>query len=311
MIMKNKKAMFFTVLVISILLIFVISYSFVSISKDRKAINRRIETMNNFVFSTEKDLPRQLYISGFRIIFLIEKDILETGDYIGDLNATIEELFYNGSMNGNNQELMKGANFSGMQEFVDNKASKINAEVYLSEPVLKVTQEDPWNIKFSLNISMLVVDNANLSSWNKTLEVNSYIPIENFEDPVYIVETNNVITNKISRTSYYPFVEGSDISNLSDHLVNSSYVSSVLAPSFLQRLEGNFGSSDNGIESLVYLPSLSSQGMPIEDKCIVDYIYFSSQNPSPLYMTTGMQGWFKLDEPHLDVYQVENISYVV
>ncbi len=307
----NKKGMFFTLLVISILLLFIISYSFVSISKDRRAINRRIETMNNFVFSIEKDLPRQLYISGFRIIFLAEKEILDTGEYASDLNSTIEELFYNGSLNEESQGLMKGANFSGMQSFLDDKASKINAKVYLSNPVLKVSQEDPWNVLFSLTLDMEVIDNTNLSSWNKNLTIDSYIPIENFEDPIYIVETNNLITNKISKTSYEIFVNGTDVSNLSSHLANSSYMASPLSPSFLQRLEGDFDPSNNGIESLVYLPSLSSQGIPIKDKCVVDYIYFSTQDPSPLYRTTGMQAWFKLDDNHLDVYQVQNISYEV
>jgi len=306
----NKKAMFFTILVISILLLFVVSYSFVSIVKDRKPITRRVETMNNFVYSVETDLPRQLYISGFRTIFLIEKEILETGSYINNLNDTIEELFYNGTLNGAAQELMRGANFSGIEGFLEERAEKINADIQLENPVLTVTQDNPWSIRFSLTADLLVVDKTNMSLWNKTQVIVAYVPIENFEDPVYIVGTNNVVTNKINQTSYTVFVEGSDVSNLSAHLANSSYAESSLAPSFLQRLEGNFDASDNGIESLVYLPSLSSQGIEIKEKSIVDYIYFSTQNPSPLYKTTGMPSWFKLDESHLDIYQVKSISYV-
>jgi hypothetical protein len=306
----NKKGIFFTILTISILFLFVISYSFVSLIKDRRPINRRIETMNSFVYSVEQDLPRQLYISGFRTIFLIEKEILETGSYINDLNYTIEEIFYNGSLNGASEELMIGANFSGIQSFLRNKASKINADVILNDPQLKVTHDDPWSVKFSLTVDMLVIDKTNLSMWNRTQIIEAYIPIENFEDPVYIVETNNVVTNKINRTSYTVFVEGGDVSNLTSHLYNSSYIASATAPSFLQRLEGSFDANENGIESLVYLPSLSSQGITIKDKSIVDYIYFSTQNPSPLYQTTGMPAWFQLEDAHLDIYQVRNISYL-
>lgn len=306
----NKKAMFFTLLIISLLFLFVVSYSFVSIIKDRKPITRRVETMNNFVYSVETDLPRQLYISGFRTIFLVEKNILETGSYITNLNSTIEEIFYNGTLDGVSQELMRGANFSGIQNFLEGRAEKVNAEVKLGNPVLKVTQDDPWNVKFSLSMDLLIIDKNNLSLWNKTQKIEAYIPIESFEDPIYIVETNNVVTNKINQTPYETFVSGNDVSNLSSHLANSSYISSSLAPSFLQRLEGNFDASEQGIESLVYLPALSSQGIAIKDKCIVDYIYFSSQNPGPLYKTNGMPAWFKLDENHLDSYQVENISYV-
>lgn len=307
----NKKGIFFTTLAIAILVMFLISYSFSSVIKDRKPINKRIETMNDFVHSVEKDLPRQLYISGFRIIFIMEKEILDTGAYINNLNETIEEIFYNGSIYSDPQTLMIGANFSGIQNFLRSKAEKINADIILDEPVLEVTQDDPWNVRFSLTVDMLVIDKTNLSSWNRTQTIDVYIPIENFEDPIYIVETNNLVTNKINKTSFTPFVNGSDVSNLSYHLANSTYLASSLAPSFLQRLEGNFSASENGIESLVYLPRLSSQGIPVEDKCIVDYIYFSSDNPSPLYRTNGMQPWFKLDDVHRDVYDVRNISYEV
>ncbi len=307
----NKKGVFFTLLAIALLVLFLVTYSFASVIKDRKPINRRIETMNSFVDSIEKDLPRQLYISGFRTIFLIEKEVLDTGSYVSNINATIDELFYNGSMNNVAEGLMIGANFSGIQGFLDSKAEKINAEVILENPSLKVTQDDPWNVKFSLTVDMLVVDNADLVSWNRTQTIDVFIPVENFEDPIYIVETNNVVTNKINQTSYMPFVEGNDVSNLSSHLSNSSYTASNLAPSFLQRLGGDFSASDNGIESLVYLPLLSSQGIPIDDKCIVDYIYFSSDNPTPLYRTNGMQSWFKLDDAHRDIYGVTNISFAV
>jgi hypothetical protein len=305
----NKKGVFFTVLVIALLVLFLVTYSFASVIKDRKPVRRRIETMNSFVDSVEKDLPRQLYISGFRTIFLIEKEILDTGNYINNFNATVEELFYNGSVDGVAEELMRGANFSGMQGFLNSKAEKINADVTLENPELKVTQDDPWNVKFSLTVDMMIVDKTNLSSWNRTQTIDAYIPINSFEDPIYIVETSNVVTNKINQTSYRPFVNGSDVSNLSFHLANSSYIESSSAPSFLQRLEGNFDASANGIESLVYLPTLSSQGIPIEDKCIVDYIYFSDDNPSPLYRTSGMQSWFKLDDAHRDLYEVRDISY--
>ena len=71
----NKKAMIFTLLAIALLSLFLASYGYYSISGDRISINKRIGTMNNFVFSIEENLPRQLFISGFRIIFIFEKRI--------------------------------------------------------------------------------------------------------------------------------------------------------------------------------------------------------------------------------------------
>jgi len=301
----DKKAMFFTILAIAMLSLFLVSYTFYSIIKDRTAVNKRIETLNNFVFSVEQDLPRQLYVSGYRIIFLLENEIISNGKYIENLSASFEELFLNGTISGSYQPLMKGANFSGIQDSLNQKASKINVDVTLSNPFFIVNQVDPWNVKFTLTTDLLIKDNTNLALWNKTSTVITYIPIENFEDPIYLVETNGLVTNKINKTIYEPFVDGSDVSNLLSHLEDSYYINSTLAPSFLNRLEGIKTPNENGIESLVYLPDLPAQLQ--KDKSCVDYIYFSGDNPTKDHIQ-GTPFWFKLDSSHLSVYGVEGLK---
>jgi hypothetical protein len=150
LIFKNKKAMIFTLLAIALIALFLASYGFYTISKDRKSINKRIDTMNNFVYSIEQDLPRKLFISGFRIIFLFEKKIIESGDYITNLNSTFEELFYNGTIYQEHQELMEGTTFSGIISSINEKAREINVNVNLLNPNVTITQEDPWNVKITL-----------------------------------------------------------------------------------------------------------------------------------------------------------------
>ena len=100
MMLKNKKGIFFTLLVIAILFLFTISYTLYSDIKSREAVTKRVETMNNFVFSFEKDLERQLYISGFRIIIIVEKRIIDTGSYINNFDSTFNEIFFYGTIYG-------------------------------------------------------------------------------------------------------------------------------------------------------------------------------------------------------------------
>ena len=297
---KNKKAMFFTILAIALLSLFLVSYSTYAVVKERQAVNKRINTMNNFVFSIEQDLPRKLYISTFRIIFLLEAEIIGTGNYITDLNSTFEEAFFNGTIYGNNQELMQGVTFSGIETSLNDKARNTNLEISLSSPNISVTQEDPWNIKVTLRTDLFIKDKGDLAQWNRSAVIESYIPIDNFEDPLYIVETNGLVTNKINQTIYnFPITIG----NLPSHSTNSYYVESASAPSFLDRLQGINAPNINGIESLVYLPKLSSQGVTVQDKSCVDYIYFSTNNPSAQNIG-GMPAWFKLDAAHLGDYGV-------
>jgi len=301
---KNKKAMFFTLIAIAILFLFLVSYTFYSVVQDRKSVQKRILTMNNFVYSLEQDMPRQLYTSGFRIIFLMENHILETGEYITGFDAAFNELFYNATLYEETDEqiesLMEEATFSGIQENVNNKGGKINIDVSLTEPEIFVSQDDPWNIKLNLTAKLLIEDKADLALWNKTTNIVTYIPIQNFEDPLYIVGTNGSVTNHINQTPYDVPIPSD---NLLNHVSNSYYIANTDAPSFLDRLQGNLEPDSNGIESLVHLPTLSAQGIPTKDKSCVDYIYFSSNNPLASTIA-GMPSWFKLDEPHKTLYGV-------
>ena len=46
--------MFFTVITIFIITLFFMSYTVYDYVKDRSSINKRVETLNNFVFSVEQ-----------------------------------------------------------------------------------------------------------------------------------------------------------------------------------------------------------------------------------------------------------------
>ncbi|MEM0465881.1 MAG: hypothetical protein QXW97_04255 [Candidatus Pacearchaeota archaeon] len=304
---KNKKSMIFTIIAIIILSVFLLTYTVYSIGKDRKSINKRIETMNNYIFSLEKDLPRQLYISGFRIIYIFEKKIIDSGIPINNLNDSFEELFYNGTLYGEPQILMNGVTYSSILNNVNTKAESFNIFINLTNPELKVSQTDPWNVRIDLKVDLFMMDKGNLAIWNKTEYITTFIPIEFFEDPLYVLNTGKRVTNKIRKTIYLPFVNGTDVTNLNLHSQNSMYINSSDSPSFLERLQGKFDANINGIESLVYLPKLSAQGISVDNsKSCIDHIYFSSNNPSSRNIK-GMPNWFRIDDDHLEVYNVTGL----
>lgn len=301
---RDKRGMFFTLVAIALLSLFLLSYSIYSISEKREEINKRISSMNDFVFSVEEDLQRKLFISGFRIIFVYEGRILESESYISDVDSTFSEAFFNGTINNqispDEEILMNGIKFQDIENSLKEDAQKLNLNLSLLNPEISISQEDPWRVKVRLKTNLVIQDRGNLASWNREAIIESYIPIENFEDPLYIVNTGGDVPVKINKTIYTTFVEGGDVSNLLSHLGNKYYINSTSAPSFLDRLEGNLSADENGIESLVYLPSLSAA---IKDKSAVDYIYFSNDNPSSTGVA-GMPAWFKLDDAHKIVYGI-------
>jgi len=126
---------------------------------------------------------------------------------------------------------------------------------------------------------------------------------------MYLIETG-LVTNTIIRSPYISFVSGADVSNLISHVENSYYVASDSAPSFLDRLEGVNVANENGIESFVYLPSLTAQGISTSDKSCVDYIYFSDDSFAH-FSVAGMPSWFGIDDEdgHVADYGVGALVY--
>ncbi len=305
----NKKGIFFTITVLVILSLFLVTYTIYSLVNDQKTIQKRVSTMNNFLFSIEQDLQRQLYISGFRSILVAEEWIVSNGQYISDINSTFQENFFNGTMYGQGNSLLDFTKYADIIDSTNQKASSLNINFTFANPHATITQDNPWHIKFILVFDMQMKDQSNLASWNRTETITAQVPISNFEDPIYLVATSGKTANSFNKTLTYTFVQGSDVSALLDHATNSRYIESSSAPSFINRLQGQIASSSPyGVESLVNLQELAGQGISLQDKSCIDYIYFSSLNPTS-YHVTGMPSWFKIDDTHISTYQVADLTY--
>ena len=302
----NKRGFFFVMLSLLLITFFLLTFTFFSVINDRSAVQKRVATLNGFVSALEDDLNRRLFISGFRIIFLFEEEIVQTGDSLDDIDASFTELFYQGTLNGvAHPEVMTGATFDGIEEGLRMKAEKIGANLSLNNPSAVMYQEDPWNVRVNLSADFFVEDLSGLVSWNKTIYAYALIPVEGFGDPVYITNTNSLVFGNITKTPYNDFVSGGDVSNLLSHAMGPYYVNNSDAPSFLQRFEGDFSADANGIESLVNLDTLSSLGIGVQQKSVVDHIYFSANNPcSSIVTPSGMPSWFRLDAGHDEFYEV-------
>ena len=299
----NKKAQTFTIIALSLLMLLLLTSGILSISSNRKAIERRVTTMDTFLFSVEENLERQMYIFGFRTIFLANNEITKSGKYI---NATdfFNESFFNGSINGIAQDIMVGASYKDILNSINDKAKKINVNITFSNASLNISQEDPWHIKVQLNISIKMDDLSGVAKWDKEKIIVSYIPIDGFEDPLYTINTNARIIHKINKTLFEGnYVTSGDATNLLLHTQRKYYTENADAPSFIKRLGGDLSPDPNGIESLVDLSELSKQGIATQQKSAVDYIYFSTNNPSSSQVA-GMPSWFYIDDEHKIKYNV-------
>jgi len=296
----NKKGQIFTIIAILLISLMFVSFEIYSYVQQRQAIKTRVSTMDSFLNSLETNLERQLYISGFRILFLAGDYIATSGNYISDLDSLFKEGFFNGTIGGISNSILDGATYYNITNAINTKASKISVVVNISDTNISVSQEDPWNVKFTMITNFLMRDKQDLARWNKTQNISVLISVVGFEDPIYTHEVGGGFSRKINQTIYEGnYVSCPTVTNLRDHVDKGYYSANTNAPSFLNRLEGNFSADINGIESFV-----KSSDVPfIQDKSLIDYIYFSTNNPTHSSLA-GMQSWFEIDDAHKPRYSI-------
>ncbi len=313
----DKKGVFFTFTAFIFISLLIYSISIGSNYELREksfAVEIRIDTMNNFISDIEEDMERGAYIAGFRSFIELEEYITSTGEYIIDLESKFNELFINGTINNSNSSILANNTFTDWVRKIEVEAEKIDIVVNFSINSLDLLQDDPWKARIDINITTHLFDKQDSSRWDKEKVFITYVDIDGLGDPIYLLETNGFVENRVRKSNLSYFVNGTDISNLLNHTYEGDYVAFNGAPSYLMRLEGNFSSSEYGIESLVDIDELSSKGVSTKDKSIVDYIYFGISNPAK-YSVSGAPSWFKLDnssnmdgnKTHLDLYEVNDL----
>src|SRR3989338_4466908 len=275
--------------------------------EDLDVIATRITTMNSFIKDVEQDLEKGLLIASSRAFLSMDQHISNNGTYITSLEDSFRDLILNGKLYSSEPSLMKDSTFTDWTNKIETQANKIDIIVNFTIIDVEINQTDPWHVSVDSLINFTVVDKKNTSKWTRNKNIIAMVSIENFEDPLYVVKTNGKATNSIAMATTTDFVSGSDISNLLTHINNSYYIESETAPNFLMRLEGDLSNSSTGIESMVNSQELLEQGVSIKDRSAVDYIYFGTQSTFN-YRINGTPSWFKLDNGHLETYEVQNMT---
>jgi hypothetical protein len=304
----NNRGIFFTIVIITMMSLFLVTYLLATNTNNKTAETKRVKTLNNFIFSIEEDLSRQLYISGYRALFVMQKEAIEEGNYIANVNDAANELMMNGTYELVSQAVMVGTTLSDIAAAIAQKAAKVNANITLYNPKITMNQSDPWYVDVVLTTDFSARDRANLVTWNESKTFRAQIPLEELEDPIYVIGTAGLVTNKIQKSNRTMFVNGADVSELVNHATSGHYIATADAPSYINRLEGTDTPSQFGIESIVNPQKLSSQGVSVEVKSLIDFEYFSANNPTYCQIT-GAPSWLRISQTSLAHYNATGLEY--
>lgn len=306
----KKKAIFYTTAALALTAVIIATYGFYSkykLSDRMEVIQTRIETVNFFIKDVEADLQNGIYIAGFRTLLSFNQFVATNGSFIDDVNERFKESFLNGTINKQQLSLMKDSTFTDWANKISAESNKVDIKFNFTINDVKLNQSDPWSVYIGLNLTLDIRDKRNTSYWARDRYLTQKISIIGFEDPIYIINSKGRVANSIRISNITQFVVNGKADNLLEHMNNSYYIAHNDSPSFLMRLEGDLSNSTNGIESLANLEKFQQQGLALKDRSIVDYIYFGTKT-AVNFRINNTPEWFKIDQEHLGIYQVANIT---
>jgi len=253
--------------------------------QDQEALQQvRIRAMNDFMKNLDNDIHRATYISGFRALLALDRRVKVTGHF-DNASDSFREAFFYGTINGTAEgTTMLNSTFSEYLSRVQEIAASTGILLDINVTNIRLTQPDPWSLDVHIMMNITAIDSKNTASWHINKEYTTNLPIETLTDPLYIRNMPLTPPKGIHRLNTTLLVNGTNTTNLQEHIEGFYYLASPYAPSYIMRYEGN-NSPDpngNGIESIVDIQFLSDQGISVdENKVKVDYIYFDTTvNPA-------------------------------
>jgi len=311
----NKRAVVFTFIIVVLLSIIIISFlvnlSHRTSGSKIQSTNIKIETLNSFVKNLNSSyLPDALRVSSHKaMISLLDYEANNT--YVDNINDYFKQVLNNGYYNNIKQQDMfqDGLNYTLLNSLNEiknlaNQQGTIFEHSRIDFSTLTSNQTDPWHVIMGLKITYNIKDTSNEVFWNiSNREIYTNLNVYDYRDPIYLVEQEPGLSLIITKIPYNP-AYFSDITNFNNHIQRGNFTNNPLAPSFIQRLQGDFKKqgftlTSNGIESLLNPGSYPNP----QSYSNADYQFYNKING---LCVRDMPANFKLDQSHINYYNRVN-----
>lgn len=315
-----KKGMFFMIISIMFLFVFAATYFLLGAkdnSDETETINYRVQLMNDFLSDFENDAPRAMFVASFRAFIALEENVVDTGKYYADFDASFTELFVNGTLNGTPKSIMADSSLADYLFNVNGVSNQLGLIMDFDLQYVTIEHINPWDVEVAIHGIINLTDKKGIANWVFNSSIPSIVSIKDLRDPLYTIETQGKLVSpvKIWNTSI-GFVDNGtkNTDNLVDYINDTYYIANTNAPSFLMRFKNDLSPSPYGIESIVNLGLLGSiQGFTIiENKTVVDYLYFNSTINTTDYCNVEnlifTPDWFVIDSNHINIYELNNLT---
>lgn len=302
----NSKAFVFSTVTFFVLAIIVTVIALESERAQSPSVSY-ISSTDFFLEQLEEDLSRVLQITAYRSLLGLEDYVSSSGLYIQDFEESFLSVIKNGTLNGSSLAVMQNATLRVFEERMQSIASRQGVNLNLTITNVTINHTTPFVLLVTSNVSVQATTRARDTSWDYSTLIPASLNISGLRDPLYTHATQGRFVNTI-RASQVPtpyVTSGNDTTRLQELYNSSAYVPDSQAPNFLMRFSGNLSASDFGVASLVHLPSLDAQGVPITpSRSVVDFLYFGTSSTSTNNIV-NMPSSFLLDDDHLVFYDAQ------
>ena len=295
----GKKGVFLTLISIIIIaaIIIIFTPTKINVHGDASVIKTRVENVNEYVLDLEDVyLERTLQAIGRKTIialigvvecespaachtpegFFVDSAAFESAFSEVLLNGTLGDIPLGDFIDPDymDPDIMVGNTYTDWFNAIKTTAKNtynVDTNYWVGINDIRLDQATPWSVDVEADITFSVTSET--ASWTKDVTIKTQIPVENFDDPYYLANTNPNYVNKIRRSGT-KFDEWS-VNNVKDFIRDGNYTHfpSSDAPSFLMRFYDDVSpSSCCGIESLVNPnnPQISNK-----DVSYAGYLYWS------------------------------------
>ncbi len=308
----NRKSVVFTFITVILLSIIIIAFLVNINNRTQTSIqtsNVKVETLNNFVKDLNSSyLPDALRASSNQAMLSLIDYESNKSSYISNAERYFRDVILDGYYGTEKQQDIFQNNLNYTLPYALNEVKRLASQQgtifeYSQFDInnLQVLQEDPWHVKVSLNMNYLLSDAKSGINWTiRNRKIYTLIDIQNYRDPLYLIENKLGVSLMITKTPYTSFF---DINMFKDHINKAYFRSNPGAPEFLSRLQGNLDASAYGsaygIESLLDPVYYTNSDLYSN----VDYLFFTK---IPGKCVDNMPENFRLDDSHLDYYRRSN-----
>jgi len=180
--------------------------SLISGRREQLFVETRINALNNMYESVTRDVEKTLDTITRRAMIVCFNNISREGVPLQQANVTLKELILNGTMNGEQEDIMENATFPYWMQKIEQvallKGFNITIDNQTIEQTLEIKPYDSFNLLVEANMSINITDLQGVAALDRLVQIKSLVSVEGMEDPLYLLNSLGSMSNTITKSHY-------------------------------------------------------------------------------------------------------------